>query len=293
MTRRVPELALTAALTTACAPIDATSELTLRPREAPIEVHGEERVSHEFVADYVQLGSRLLVELSELDQCVATRHIPVLRVERVERSNRGFVAWDFALGVGAGAFSALAFAKPRAFTKPLVDGQGRVVYDTSSAYIIGGVFAALSAGLLAAGVVNAVRSRDSTHYAEAFEVEYGPPRPCATLDGGTTHPLGERELSLFVAEGVLEAHARSDASGRARFELPPWPQELPGGMVSAVIEISQATGEGLEPKLLELSLRAPFTAMQDAHTGRADTRTSSPNSASALAPSPAPEGPQP
>lgn len=272
----------------ACAPIDASSEVSVRPREGAVLALGEQRVSHEFTADYVQLGDRLLVELHELDACVATRHIPVLRVEQIERRSRGFVAWDFVLGTASGGFSALAFAEPQLFTKPLIDGTGRVVYDNSGAYVIGGVFAAISAGLLAAGVVNAVRARDSVTYADAFALDVSEPHPCA---GGGERALGERELTLFVAEGVLEASARSDASGRARFLLPPWPAELPGGLVPASIEITRADAEGAESKLLELRLLAPFTARVDAHTGRADTRA--PVSAPASVAAPGIEGPQP
>lgn len=268
---RVCALLSLVSVASACAPIEARSQVSVRPREAPALELGEERVSHEFTADYVQMGTRLLVELRELDECVALRHVPVLRVEQIERSSKGFVAWDFSLGVASSGFAALAFAQPRLFTKPLVDGQGRVVYNHGSAYVIGGVFAALGVGLLTAGVVNALRARDTATYADAYEVARGEPHACAGADQAGA-ALAERELILFVAGGVLEARARTDAGGRARFELPAWPPELDGGLVPAQLEISRSEGEGAESKLLELTLRAPFVASPDAHTGRADTR---------------------
>ena len=262
----------------------------MRPRPGELLELGDERIAREFELEYVQLGRRVLVELRELDQCVATRHVPVLRVEETTRRSRGFVAWDFVLGAAAGGFAGLAYARPQAFTKPLIDSEGQLYFDNTGGYVIGGVFTALAVGLLSAGVVNALRARDSVTYAEAYTLERGEPHPCAgSGDGAGGRPLGERELTLFVGEGVLDASARSDASGRARFELPPWPPELPGGMVPAVLEIARAEGEGAEPKLLEFELRVPFDQPGDAITGRVSTRAKASSSAEPAAV----EGPQP
>ncbi|PRQ08230.1 hypothetical protein ENSA7_20530 [Enhygromyxa salina] len=256
-----------------CAPIDVTNTVTIRPRPGPSEQFGGEQLAaREFVADYVQIDARLLIELRELQSCVTARHVPVLRVEKVHRSNRGFVIWDFALGTFTGAFAALAFAQPRLFSDRLIDGTGREVYDYTGAYVIGGVFAAISAGLLAAGIVDAHRSRDTTRYADAFEVELGPEQACA--DSQPT-PLAERGLRLVVAGGVIELEAVTDASGRARFELPAWDASVPaGGRLPAVIEIATLDAADIEPRVLVLSLRVPFAGMTDAHTGVADTRRS-------------------
>jgi hypothetical protein len=264
-----------------CAPIDVNSEVTVRPREAPAQQFGVEQLDRrDFVADWVQLGPRLLVQVREHPSCVAVRHMPVMRTEEIRRTSRGFVIWDFVLGTVTGGFAALAFAKPQLFTPRLVDGQGRVVYETSSAYIVGGLFAAISAGLFAAGVVNALRSRDTVRHAEAYEVELGPAHPCASLEDGGT-PVRERALRLIVGEGELELEAQTDDEGRARFELSSWAGAVPtSGELPAVIHIDD------EQRVLVLSLRVPFDGMVEAHTGIADTRR---KSAPIEGPMPAPE----
>jgi hypothetical protein len=275
-----------------CAPIDVNSQLSVRPREATPQQFGSEQLAtRDYVADYVQLGPRLLVELREHDSCVAVRHVPVLRVEEIERSNRNFVIWDFTLGTAAGGFAALAFAQPQLFSPRLIDGQGRVVVEPTSAYIVGGVFAAISAGLLAAGVVNALRSRDETRYAEAFEVELGPAHACAGSEQAGV-PVRERALRLLV-DGALEIEGQTDMEGRARFELGRWDRPVPAsGEVPAVLEIAQRDGTDIEPRVLVFSLRVPFEGMIDAHTGVADTR-GEPVAAVELAPIEGPARPEP
>ncbi|MFO7561107.1 MAG: hypothetical protein R6X02_00585 [Enhygromyxa sp.] len=260
------------ALALGCAPIDVSSQVTVRPREEPPRQFGAEQLaSREFSAQYVQLGSRLLVELREHPSCVSVHHTPVMRVEEIRRSNRGFVAWDFVLGTASGAFAGLAFAKPQLFSNRLIDGQGRVVHETTSGYVIGGVFAVISAGLIAAGIVNSLRSRDTVRYAEAYEVELGPAHACGGEQAGA--PVGERALRLIVA-GEEELEGRSDDQGRARFELPSWARPIPAsGRAPAVLEIARADGHDIEPRVLVLSLRVPYEGMVEAHTGFADTRS--------------------
>jgi hypothetical protein len=265
-------LCLALVLTLGCAPIDVNTQVTVRPREAPLQQFGSEQLAdRDYVASYVQLGPRLLVELREHDSCVAVRHVPVMRVEEIRRTNRGFVIWDFTLGAAAGGFAALAFVKPQLFSSRLVDGQGRIVYDSTSGYIVGGVFATLAAGLIAAGIVNALRSRDETRYAEAFEVELGPAHACASASEQGV-PVRERALRLIV-DGEIEVEGQTDREGRARFELASWTRPVPAsGVVPAVLEIGQRDGTDVEPRVLVLSLRVPFDGMVDAHTGVADTR---------------------
>ena len=264
-----------AALALGCATIDVHNTVTIRPREGPIErFGGEQLIARDFVADYVQLGPRLLVEIRELQTCAVARHVPVLRVEEVERSNRNFVIWDFAIGLFTGGFAALAFAQPQLFSAKLVDGEGRLIYDKSSAYIVGGVFALISAGLLSAGIVDAVRSRDETRYADAYTVELGPAQACAGVEAS---PLGERDLRLVFDDGALAIDGRTDATGRVRFALPTLDPELHAGpFVPATIEIVRADGADIEERILVLSLRAPFADGVDAHTGVADTRETEP-----------------
>jgi hypothetical protein len=255
-----------------CAPIDVNSQVSMRPREATPQQFGFEQLAkRDYVVDFVQLGPRLLVEIREHQSCVAVHHVPVMRVEHIKRTNRGFVAWDFALGTLSGAFAGLAFARPQLFSDRLLDGQGRVVYTSTGGYIVGSVFAVLSAGLFAAGIVDALRSRDTTRYAEAYELELGRAEPCAGSEERGA-PVRERSLRLVV-DGELELEGQTDEQGRARFELPHWERPVPAnGQVHAVLEIVGEDGSAIEPRVLVLSLRVPFEGMIDAHTGIVDTR---------------------
>jgi hypothetical protein len=257
--------------TQGCATIDVDSEVTIEPRSGPVEQLGDAQlVARDFIADYVQVGPRLLVEIRELSTCAQARHHPVLRIEHVHRSNRGFVIWDFALGTFTGAFAGLAFARPQMFANRLIDGNGRQIYNYSGAYVVGGVFSAISISLLTAGIVDAIRSRDTTRYADAYEVELGPEQPCSDAQAV---PLSRRPITLRIDDGVIELDGITDETGRARFELPAWPIEPPAnGAAAAVISVTSPDG-GVEPRVLVIPLRVPYTEMLDARAGVADTRT--------------------
>ena len=267
----------TLAFALACAPIDVNSEVSLHPREAPIQQFGiEELRGRDHVVEFVQLGPRLLVEVREHRRCSAARHVPVLRVETIERSNRGFVAWDFGLGAFFAAFGGLAFARPQLFGERLIDGQGRVVYDNSAAYVVGGVFTAVAAGLIAAGIVDAIRSRDETRYAEAFEVEHGPEGACSGEDS-RGRAVAERAVRLELP-GEVELEAQTDGEGRARFALPETVTDADASVTAADGTIpALLVIDGAEPALT-LRLRIPFAGMADAHTGVVDTRRPAPAS---------------
>ncbi len=266
-------LALAAGVALGCAPIDVRSEVSVHPREASIPLVGVEQLARrDFVVDYVQLGARLLVSLREHRTCVGVNHVPVMRVEQIERRSRGFVAWDFALGGFFAGFSALAFAQPQLFSPRLVDNSGRQVINTASAYAVGGLFAAVSVGLLAAGVVDGMRARDETRYAAAFQLSLGPEGRCAG-DDEAGRIVAERALTLRVDE--REYAAQTDVEGRARFELASHEGPIPAdGRLPAVLEIAARGGVDLEPRVVAISLRVPFEGMLDAHTGTADTRKS-------------------
>lgn len=275
--------------TLGCAPIDVNNEVTIEPRPGPIEqIGGAQLVARDFVADYVQVGARLLVDIRELSTCAYARHRPVLRIEHVHRSNRGFVIWDFALGTFTGAFAGVAFARPEMFANRLVDGHGREVSVYTGAYVIGSVFSAISVGLLTAGIVDAIRSRDTTRYADAYEVELGPEQPCSDAQAV---PLASRPITLRIDGDVIELDGLTDETGRARFELPSWPVELPtNGAAAAVISITMPDG-GVEPRVLVFPLRVPYAGMLDAQAGVADTRT--PAAAPMTVEQPPVEGPEP
>jgi len=246
------------------------STVSVRPRVAAPQRFGDEQLERrDFVADYLQLGPRLLVELREHPSCVSVRHEPVLRVEQIERTSNNFVVWDFVLGGVSGGFAALAFARPKTFSPPLIDSQGRTTHNITGAYVVGGVFSGIAVGLLAAGVVNALRSTNTTRYADAFKLARGPERACADADAGA--PVGSRSLRLVIGDR-LELEGHSDADGRARFELPDWDgPALAHGRVSAVLELARADGRDFEPRVLVLWLRVPFDP-SETHAGVADTR---------------------
>jgi hypothetical protein len=258
-----------------CAPIDVSNAVTVEPTSGPIvEIGNAQLVARDFVAEYVQVGPRLSVEISELSTCVRTRHHPVLRIEHVRRTTRGMVVWDFVLGAATGGFAALAFARPQTFSTRLVDGTGRQLYDYSGAYIVGGVFSAISVGLLSAGIVDAIRSRDTTRYADAYEVERGPEQPCGEAE---SVPLNDRPVTLRIQDATLgddpiELDGITDETGRVRFELPAWPGDVPlDGSAVAVLRVS-SLGGGVEQRVLVFSLRVPYSDVLDAQAGVADTR---------------------
>ncbi|NVB38318.1 hypothetical protein G6O69_10790 [Pseudenhygromyxa sp. WMMC2535] len=282
----------------ACAPVDSRSTVDLHPRPPaakgdtiPTPPPGEQLIERDFSADYVQLGPRVLIELREHPRCATTRHRPVTRVEDVHRTTRGFIAWDFALGGLASGVAALAFAKPEVFSVRLIDSQGRLAYDRSPAWVTGGVFAGVGAILLAAGVVNVMRSTDEVRYADAFAVDLGPSHPCP----GGPLPVANRRLRLSLpgrdeGEATRVIAGRSDAHGRARFELSlePNPAAAPDSapapdkaLRAAVLEIGEAEPDpssdpgpdAWAPKPLILRLRVPWTDGVQAHSGSADTRT--------------------
>jgi hypothetical protein len=77
---------------------------------------------------------------------------------------------------------------------------------------------------------------------------------------------------LRIDAGVIELDGITDQTGRARFELPKWPAELPtNGAAAAVISITLPDG-GVEPRVLVFTLRVPYEGMLDAQAGVADTR---------------------
>lgn len=290
--REVVSLLLVLALACGCATIDVRSEVTILPRAEPDPpVSNEQLISRDFVADYVQIGPRVLVEIHEHRTCVRPRHRPVVRVEHVHRSNRNFVIWDFTLGVLTGGFSALAFARPQMFANRLVDGQGRELHDYSGAYLVGGVFAGISAILLTVGIVDAVRSRDTSHYADAYELERGPALACANM-AETGEPLRTRAVTLRVGDDVIVLDGETDERGRVRFELPAWGDaELPSsGQAPAVIEVGRLVGDGPEPRVLVFSLWVPYEGLTNAQAGVADTRVPPTEATLDLGPT---EGPTP
>lgn len=258
---------LAASLVLGCAPIEVTTTHTLQPRSEPPLALGEQLVDRHFSADFVQLGPRVLVELHELRMCSEITHRPVMRIEHVERKAKGFIAWDFALAGAMGGLAATAFAYPQAFSPRLIDNNGRYVVDTTPAYVTGGIFAGIAALLLTAGIVNALEARDESHYAAAYAVEVGPQQPCTML---AEQPLAHAELALELLDGELVVTTTSDAEGRARFELPAWPDDLPPPEQGKLL--ARLTIDG-ELRSLVLELRGPWSSeMTDAHTGHADTR---------------------
>lgn len=258
---------LAASLVLGCAPIEVTTTHTLQPRAEPSLAFGEQLVDRHFAAEFVQLGPRVLVELREERVCSEVTHRPVMRIEHVERKAKGFIAWDFALAGAMGGLAATAFVRPQAFSPRLIDNNGRYIVDTTPAYVTGGIFAGIATLLLVAGIVNAIEARDESRYAAAYALELGPTQPCTTL---AEQPLAHAELELALLDGELLVTATSDAEGRARFELPAWPEDLPPPEQGKLIATLTIAGE---LRSLALELRAPWSSeLVDAHTGSASTR---------------------
>ncbi len=267
MATNTRSLALALALALGCAPIETEVTHTEQPRSGPVLHMGEQLVDRHFVADYVQLDARVMVEIHELCVCSSPRHVPVMRIEQVERTSNGFVAWDWGLGAFSAGFAVFAFAYPKPFSRRLYGSEGQLVYDTTPAYVVGGVFAGIAAILIAAGVVNSIKATDETRYAEAYRVEAGPQTDCSDA---AERALAVRDVELIVGDRALVVPGTTDERGRVRFELPgEWPAGVDtpqGPFVPAVIGVA---GEG---RVIVLDLRFPWAGMVDAHSGRADTR---------------------
>ena len=200
-----------------CAQISSTSEVHLVPGEGEPRVYGAPggwELDRSYEARWVQLGNQLVVELSEHRSCRQILHVPVVRVEEIDRKPDATLVWEFVVTGALAGFASFAFARPEAFGGQYQDESGEIVTSTEAGYRTGGIFMGIAAIMFASGVYDAVRSRDETIYTDAFELRPGDPVACAE----PVRPVAERTVTLVVEEH--EYAAITDREGRVRLWLP-------------------------------------------------------------------------
>jgi hypothetical protein len=208
--------ALCGALASACAQmtIDTERQVIVAPDAAPL-VRETEVAAVELEARWTQRGGAVDVELLEHRACRTVEIVPARHVERTVRRPDAMIYWEYALAATALGVAALAFARPEGFATVVYDEEaGAYVRDPKTGYAVGGVMTAIGSGFLIGGIIDTVRSRDSTRSHDATLRREGPVAPCEA----PSVPAGDRRLELAV--GDVRLSAVTDLDGRAHFLLP-------------------------------------------------------------------------
>lgn len=214
------------ALASACAPIETRSSVRIEPRPnaRPLLVGpptGQVSARGAAVA-WDQQGQTLLLSLSERRTCNLVRHVPMTRVETIERrATGGALYFEYGFGAAALSLGLAGLIKPEAFARPSIDSEGRSVPNKRPGYQIGGIFTGIAAVVITTAIIDTVRSRDEERYLEVYRREPGATVKCRD----PLAPLADRTVELVV--GDWTARGRTDAEGNvelmlpARDELPP------------------------------------------------------------------------
>ena len=218
--RRVVAMIATLGLVPGCAQVISRSsvEVTPRPDAAALVVGppGGEITSRGVRAGWSQDGDRLTVTIEESRTCNSVRHIPVLRIERVERRTaRGAMWFEYGLGAAAMTTGLIGLIRPEWFSQASVTTEtGQVLEDKTTGYRIGGIFTAIGTLFLVAAVIDTVRTRDEVRYADAYQREVGGVVQC--MD--PLAPMQGQTVELLV--GKWSTVEPTDDGGGARFLLP-------------------------------------------------------------------------
>lgn len=201
-----------------CAQIKSSSEVEVIPREGAaalvIGPPASAITAQGATASWTQRGSAIDFEVFATRRCAVLRHEPVVRVERITRKSGGAVYWEFGLGAALLAGGLTGLIRPELFGQPAINAMGETVRDTGAGYRIGGIFTALAAVAIGAGVYDVVRSRDEVRYTDAYRPHVGEAAECDE----PTRPLEGRSVELIV--GSWQTSGTVDAGGRASFVLP-------------------------------------------------------------------------
>lgn len=218
--RRAAAAWVSLVLASGCAQIVTRSSVEVVPRadEAALVLGppGGEITSRGVRAGWVQDGDRLTVRVEESRTCNAVRHIPVTRIERVDRRTAGGAMWiEYGLGSAVLAGGLIGLIRPEWFSQAtVVTADGQTLRDTRTGYRIGGIFTAIGTLLLTAAVVDTVRTRDEVRSTDAYRREEGAVIEC--MD--PLVPMQGQTVELLVGE--WSTVARSDDGGSARLLLP-------------------------------------------------------------------------
>jgi hypothetical protein len=216
-------LALCLGATTGCAQITTTTRVEVLPRTevTPPRLaspHGQVTArGAEF--DWVQRGAELQVKVVEIRRCRQLHHEPVLRVEHLDRKANMALYWEYGIAAAFLAVGLVGLIAPQLYSPDVVTGSGAIVKDNSVGYRIGGVFTGIGALALTAGIVDTVRSRDQTYFADAYRVQLGEQVDCAA----PTSAIAKTDLEILV--GRWSTTATTDTDGVATFTLPDFADE--------------------------------------------------------------------
>jgi hypothetical protein len=215
---------------TGCAQIKTTHNVTIVPKQGAEPVvlgspHGQV-AWRGLEASWSQDQAEIELTLVETRTCAAIRHEPVIRIDRIERTTGGALYWEYGLAAATLSLGLTALLRPQLFAPTGFDANGDRVQDLRPGYRIGGIFSAIGAGFLAAGIYDTVRARDETVYVDAYRVHRGEDVPCASA----AIALVDQEVELIAGE--FRAGDVTDAEGRVRLPLPdmwgdPGETELP------------------------------------------------------------------
>lgn len=203
-----------------CAQVISRSsvEVIPRPDTAALVVGppGGEVTGREVGAGWTQDGDRLSVRLEESRTCNSVRHVPVVRIERVDkRTARGAMWFEYGIGAAALAGGLTGLIRPEWFSQAkVVNAEGQQLEDKRTGYRIGGILTGIGSLLLVAAVIDTVRTRDEVRYADAYRREEGGVVQC--LD--PLAPMSGQTVELLV--GTWSSVEGTDDEGGARFLLP-------------------------------------------------------------------------
>ena len=201
-----------------CAQIRSTStvEILPKPQAKPLQIGAAsgQITARGAEVKWEQHASTLEVHVVETRLCRELRHHPVTRVEHVERRANAAIYFEYGIGAAALAFGIAALARPDVFSPDAINENGDVVKDLRTGYRVGGLFTALGAVFLGAGIYDTIRARDATYYADAYTLELGDRIDCAS----PRVPLRDAMVEVIVDE--WRDSARTDAKGKVTFALP-------------------------------------------------------------------------
>ncbi|MCH9687276.1 MAG: hypothetical protein K0V04_37930, partial [Deltaproteobacteria bacterium] len=225
-------LCLAGLMASGCAQIESRSSVEIMPRtESPALTLGPPGglvTARGLDAQWTQDGDRLGLRLLESRTCASVRHVPVVRIERVDRKTAGGAMWfEYGLGAGSLGLGLAGLIRPEAFSQAAIDANGEIVRDKGTGYRIGGIFTGIGVLLLTAAVIDTVRTRDQVIYTDAYRREQGGTVTCQD----PKVPLIGQTVELLVDEwSTVEP---TDDDGEVRFLLPAV-EDLPPGARDAI-----------------------------------------------------------
>jgi hypothetical protein len=201
-----------------CAQIKSTSTVQILPKQGAhaVMIGGPsgQITARGAEVQWEQHASTLEVRVTETRLCREVRHHPVVRVEHVDRKPGAALYWEYGVGAAVLAFGLAALIRPEFLSPEAINPAGERVRDVRTGYRVGGLFTALGAAFIVAGVIDSVRARDTTYHADAYRLEFGDRIDCAA----PRVPMREARVEVIVDE--WRDSALTDDDGKVTFALP-------------------------------------------------------------------------